>query len=90
MARVRATSDLGNAIRGRRQDLAITQTDLANRIGVSRKWVQDIERGNPGAQLRFVLTALDVLGMRLILTQGKDDAGGAVDLDLLLNDYENE
>jgi len=94
MAVVRAISDLANAIRGRRLDLRMSQEELAGRIGVSRKWVREMEAGNPGAQLRHVMAVLEVLGLSLSLSQVNTTAdsvdAGAVDLDILLNDYQQE
>ena len=36
---IRSIRDLGAAVRGRRKDLGWTQTQLAERAGVSRKWI---------------------------------------------------
>ena len=46
--------------------LRLDQAELARRIGVSRLWVNQIERGKPGASLGLVLRALDALGVRLL------------------------
>jgi hypothetical protein len=34
-------------------------------VGVSRHWVIALERGNPGAELGLVLTALSAVGLRV-------------------------
>jgi HTH-type transcriptional regulator/antitoxin HipB len=62
--RVASVAHLSGAIRGRRKDLGLSQDDLAQRAGVSRRWVVAFEGGGSthvelGAVLR-VLSALDL------------------------------
>lgn len=61
--------DLGAAIRDRRRQLNLDQSDLATQVGVSRKWIIDIERGKPRAEIGLILRTLDALGLRLSLDQ---------------------
>jgi HTH-type transcriptional regulator / antitoxin HipB len=83
---VRTPIDLGAVIRDRRKQLKLDQATLAGRIGVSRQWVIEMERGHTRAELALVLRALDALGIRLDATT-MDQAGahlrgsGAVDVD---------
>jgi len=62
---IRTPADLGAIIRDRRKKLKLGQADLAERIGVNRKWVIGIEQGRVRAELGLVLRALDALGLRL-------------------------
>ncbi|MDC7787543.1 helix-turn-helix domain-containing protein [Rhodoplanes tepidamans] len=62
---VRTPADLGAVLRDRRKHLDLDQATVAKRIGVSRQWVIEIERGHPRAELALVLRAIDVLGLRL-------------------------
>jgi len=62
---LRTPKDIGALIRQRRADLALDQKTLAERVGVSRQWVIEIERGKARAELALVLRTLDVLGVRL-------------------------
>jgi HTH-type transcriptional regulator/antitoxin HipB len=62
---VRAAKDLGALIRDRRNELGLTQQDLADKTGVSRVWVVALEKGKPSAQLELVLRTLRQLGMVL-------------------------
>ena len=62
---IRTPTDLGAVIRDRRKQLDLDQAELAERIGVNRKWVIGIERGRVRAELGLVLRALDALGIRL-------------------------
>ncbi|BBB97653.1 MULTISPECIES: helix-turn-helix domain-containing protein [Bradyrhizobium] len=62
---IRTSADLGAIIRGTRKRLKLDQSSLAKRIGVSRQWVIEVERGHARAELGLVLRALDALGIRL-------------------------
>jgi y4mF family transcriptional regulator len=57
--------ELGQLIRDRRKQLGISQAQLAERVGVSRHWVIALERGNTGAELGLVLSALSAVGLRV-------------------------
>lgn len=61
---IRTPTELGAIIRDKRKRLGLDQSTLANRIGVSRQWVIDIEHGHPRAELGLVLRALDALDIR--------------------------
>ena len=76
--------------RGRRRALGLSQDELARRIGVSRKWIQDFERETGGASIGTVLRLLDVLGLELdFVRAGSSESGAAdtVDLDELLEHH---
>jgi len=64
---LRTPIDLGSAIRDRRRRLNLDQEDLAKQVGVSRKWIIDVEKGKPRAEIGLILRTLDVLGIRLSL-----------------------
>lgn len=66
--RVRTSTDLGCLARDRRLALGLTQAALAARVGVSRKWIVDLEAGKRAADLSLALRALNVLGFQLDLT----------------------
>ena len=68
---IRTYADIGALIRDRRRTLGLDQAELAERIGVGRLWVNQVERGKPGASLSLVLKALAALGIELIT----DDEG---------------
>ena len=63
--RLRTATDIGAAIRERRRSLRWDQRTLAQRVGVGRQWVIDVEKGKPRAALSLVLRALEVLGIAL-------------------------
>jgi transcriptional regulator with XRE-family HTH domain len=63
MPRVRAPRDLGGLVRARREQLNLTQADLAVQLGVSRQSVLRLEKGTANPDLRQLLRLLDWLGM---------------------------
>ena len=62
---LRTPSDIGALIRARRRELGVSQARLAELVGVSRLWINQVERGKPGAGLGFVLRTLATLGIEL-------------------------
>jgi DNA-binding XRE family transcriptional regulator len=56
---------MGKAIRRRRNDLRITQDDLALSIGVNRKVIGQLEGGKETVQLGIVLRAARALGLNI-------------------------
>ena len=83
---VRAPADLGAIIRARRRQLKLDQAAFAKRIGVSRQWVIEIERGHARAELALVLRALDALNIQLDTSIGPiaRRRPGAVDIDAIV------
>lgn len=64
---LRTPLDMGQAIKDRRRRLGWDQDELAQRVGASRKWLIEVEKGKPRAEIGLLLRALDVLGLRLSL-----------------------
>jgi HTH-type transcriptional regulator/antitoxin HipB len=62
---VRTPSDLGLLIRTRRRELGLDQRTLAARVGVSRLWIIEFERGKPRAEIGLVLRTLAALDLDL-------------------------
>lgn len=58
---------LGAAIRLKRKEKNLTQSELAELLGAERKWVLHLESGNSRAEIGLVLRAIDVLGLRASL-----------------------
>jgi HTH-type transcriptional regulator/antitoxin HipB len=92
---LRTPIDVGFAIRDRRRRLRLDQVELAQRVGASRKWVVEVEKGKPRAEIGLLLRTLDALGLRLSLDADETaTAAGAdvpaVDLDRLLDRARNK
>lgn len=65
--------DIGALAREARLEAGMTQTELGLKIGASRFWVAEFERGKPRAELALALKALRAL--RLIVTvEAKEEA----------------
>lgn len=71
-------ADIGNIVRRRRTNAGLSQTELADKIGVSRKWIADLERSHPRAQLHLVLDVLNALDalVDVIDAPGEEPAAG--------------
>jgi HTH-type transcriptional regulator / antitoxin HipB len=78
--------DLGLYVRQRRHDLGLTQSDLADAAGVSRRWLLGLESGKETTQVGLVFRTLDALG--LVLDARADAPPDPVDLDGLLHDLD--
>jgi HTH-type transcriptional regulator / antitoxin HipB len=84
---IRTPADLGAVIRDRRKHLKLDQAAFAKRIGVSRQWVIEIERGHARAELGLVLRAVDVLSIQLDATIDQTDQrrrSSSVDIDAIV------
>lgn len=83
MVQIRNENELGLAMRQRRNELAWDQATLAEKAGVSRQWVIEIENGKSGAELGLVLRALRTLGLQVDLaTPSQIASKGPVGADL--------
>jgi y4mF family transcriptional regulator len=58
--RIRTPIDLGALIRERRKALRLDQKTLAEKVGVSRQWIVDVEQGKPRLEidLTFFIVAI--------------------------------
>ena len=88
---VKTPNDVGALIRERRKQKGLDQLALARSIGVSRKWIVEVEQGKPGAALGLVLRALAELGISLEISPStssakpKKAASPSHDLDALID-----
>jgi len=84
---VRASTDIGAVIRDRRKQLRLNQAALAKKIGISRQWVIDVERGHPRAELALVLRAISALNIQLDArtdTTSQVKPAGLIDIDAII------
>lgn len=86
--RIRTPADLGALIRDRRTRLGLDQKSLAQKVGVSRQWIVEVEKGKPRAEIGLLLRTIDVLGILLAPQKevpGKTkDKSGTVDIDSIV------
>jgi HTH-type transcriptional regulator / antitoxin HipB len=62
---------LGAAIRLKRKEKHLTQSELAKLLGAERKWVINLESGNSRAEIGLVLRAIEALNLRASLTDAE-------------------
>lgn len=67
---VHTVAELGAAIRHRRRQLNWDQQSLAQRVGVSRQWIVEIEAGKPRAEIGLLLRTLRALDLQLEVSAG--------------------
>ena len=68
--------ELGALVRTHRTSKSLTQAQLAAQVGVSRKWIIDLEAGKRTAEISLVLRTLRALGLDL-QTQDRASAPSA-------------
>ena len=86
--RLTSIADIAATVRGRRMDLGLSQGDLADRAGVSRKWINEFEAGGKAtSEMGHVLRVLEALGLGLhtATTDSEPDDSG-INLDAILDD----
>lgn len=64
---VRSINSIRTRVLTRRHELGLTQTELAKRAGVSRKWISTFENGSSRAELELVIRLIDTLGLDLVI-----------------------
>jgi len=82
---LRTSRDLGLVIRQRRKSLRWDQAQLAERVGVSRQWVIEMEKGKPRAELQLVLRTLNVLGLVLTVDTVAGEASSTASSEMPLD-----
>jgi len=58
---------LNNLMRSRRYDIGMTQEELSEKLGISRTWLNKLERGSVDPRLGFVGRWCEALGFRVML-----------------------
>lgn len=69
-----AAADIGRAIRAARRAKGMTQRDLASASSVGVRFLIEMERGKPTAQLGKALDVLKALGIELALRRDDDQS----------------
>lgn len=87
--RIASIADIASTVRGRRIDLGWSQDDLAVRVGVSRKTINEIEVGRSAPRMGHLLAIFDALGLAIQAIPASDAPGDldGIDLDDVLKDY---
>lgn len=75
--RVKTIKDIGLIIRARRRKLGMGQRALADRVGVSRQWIVEVEKGKPRVATDLLLRTLQTLDLELTVDLEKPSAAKA-------------
>ena len=80
---IRTPRDLGAAIRDRRRRRGWSQRELAEKVGASRQWVNEVEKGKIRTEIGLALRALDALDvtLRLDCDDRAHDEDGSLGID---------
>lgn len=62
---IRSAREFGTLVRSEREGRGWSQSQLAERVGVSLPWISQFERGKATAQIDLVLKTLAALNIRL-------------------------
>jgi len=62
---IHEAKQLGEFIRGRRRELGLTQTEVAEVANTNLRFLSELERGKPTVRLENVLRVLATLGIEL-------------------------
>jgi HTH-type transcriptional regulator/antitoxin HipB len=60
------SADVAETVRAQRAALRLTQAQLAERVGVGRRFIMDLEAGHPRAELDKVLDVLKALDVNVL------------------------
>jgi transcriptional regulator with XRE-family HTH domain len=85
--RLSNSEDLGRYVRERRRAAGYSQTVLATRATVSRRWLSDLEAGKPTAEIGLVFKVIAALGLFL---DAQPELIPEVDLDAYLDSLGRE
>src|SRR5688572_20216133 len=72
----RSGRQLGNAVRGKREQMGFTQAQLAKRARVGLKFLYELESGKDTLRADKVLDVLDVLALRIVVEPSKPAVRG--------------
>jgi len=59
--------EFGQLVRDRRRALSLSQSELADVVGVNRRVIGELERGKPSVQLSIALRVAAALGLDVAL-----------------------
>jgi HTH-type transcriptional regulator/antitoxin HipB len=70
----RTTKQVGAALRRRRRQMGLSQTDLGAKASLRQATISGLENGEPGTQLRTLMDIISALDLELVVrerTKGK-------------------
>lgn len=70
---VRSARDIGRLIRESRDASGLSQVELARRLGISQRYLSELERGTPKILDDRYLRILSGIGITILAEVGSDD-----------------
>ena len=74
-----STADIGRLIRNTRKRLGVTQKDLSLTSGTGLRFIIELEKGKETCEIGKVLTVLNTLGIKMMLTPPATAREGSTD-----------
>lgn len=71
---MKSVADLGLMVYGIRQRSGLSQRDLAGRLGVSQRYLSELENGKPKVLNDQFFAVMEKLGIELTFREGPDRA----------------
>lgn len=68
------TAELGQLARARRQQIALTQLDVAGLGNTGNRFIVELEQGKPTLQLQKVLDVLNLRGLEVVIRAKAGDS----------------
>ena len=82
LVRVKSVRSIGALVRDQRKERGWSQTELAGKVGVSRLWIGNLEKGKESVEAGLLMKTLRVLGLALDVSPEKQPA-----LEIFTSDY---
>ncbi len=86
MRAIQTSKAFGSAIRRARKDQGLSQVELAQRAGVGRPWLSELETGKRTAELGRALSVLSALDLAITFVPVPGGNGSTVDLGRIIGD----
>lgn len=86
---IKTAKEIGLLVREQRKSRGWTQDIFAQKLGVSRLWVVQMEQGKSTAQIGLVLRALNELGLPMqidLAPKADTKPAGFIDLDSIIRE----
>jgi len=80
MRPIQTSKAFGSAVRRARKDQGLSQVELAQRAGVGRPWLSELETGKRTAELGRALLVLNALDLAITFGPVPSPEGTTVDL----------
>ncbi|WP_228130211.1 helix-turn-helix domain-containing protein [Desulfotalea psychrophila] len=69
-----STKEIGDALRHKRKQMGLSQSELGKRVGLDQKKVSLMENGNPNTRVESLLRLLSALELGVVLQPKADSS----------------